>query len=171
MSDQKLLEATTMELLLEHEFTSQDELADWLNLRDWPEISEFDPDADNLPAIGAPGYVCTILDDFPEELTEVYNLDPVTGAALLTGLAALLQYVSNKSDAKKARQNQPPNPPVSEKPFAPYQELCAHLEDKKLCARPFNKTIQIRGDDYLVIIRFCTKKPKAHRTVEYYRLP
>lgn len=111
MSDQKLLEATTMELLLEHEFTNQDELADWLNLRDWPEISEFDPEADNLPAIGAPGYVCAIPDDFPEELTEVYNLDPVTGAALLTGLAALLQYVSNKSDAKKpVKTNRPTRP-------------------------------------------------------------
>lgn len=157
-------------IALDEDF-SNNELIKRLNSLDLRQFSvRTDPIEETLN-ISEPGYRCRIPIETPLKSVNVIGLDPATGAALIAGLGAILAYISTERRHKETlRANQPPPPPVEPHLYRPHEQSCAHPEGRQACGRPFFRTTHVRGKDFVVILRACTKRPKPHTTCEYYDL-
>ncbi len=98
---------------------------------------------------------------------EVWGLDPATASALLLGLGILLAYVKDDGNGKQSRSGGGEPPSVDIGGSGP-QELCKHIVDGEECGHPFQTPTTIRKGSSITVVRYCTREPDPHPTVEYF---
>lgn len=96
------------------------------------------------------------------------GMDPATATALLVGLGILLDYTLRKSRGDSSNPSDG-DPPIIESGGSGSQELCKHIVDGEECGHPFQAPTTIRQGGSITVIRYCTKEPDPHPTVEYFK--
>jgi len=99
---------------------------------------------------------------------EVWGLEPATATVFLIGLGILLEYVTKKSSGGTPSQGGG-SPPVIDNGGSGSEGLCKHLVDGEECGHPFKTPTTIRQGDTITVVKFCTRDPDPHPTLEHFR--